>query len=131
MRTHPELEVPEVVGRHVHTDPDRLAGLVPPDDDSGGKLSSPLPLPGPSLVPGVPTHPTPAAVLVLVSVVTSTVGLRRDKCNVKLSVTDVKVPPCHCSKSVWRSQTSKLTSWREARSVSRERLHNGPDVQIL
>ena len=76
VRTQPELEVSEVVGRDVHTDPDVLAGPVLPHDDSGAKPPPALSLPGTPLVPGVSTDSTPSTILVTMSVVTSAVGLR-------------------------------------------------------
>ena len=75
LRTQSELEVPHVVGRDVHTDLHRLARPVPPHDGPGGEPPTALPLPRPPLVPGVSTHSAPAAVLVLVPVVPSAVGL--------------------------------------------------------
>ena len=76
VRTQPELEVSEVVGSDVHTDPDGLAGPVLPHDDSGAKPPPALSLPGTPLVPGVSTDSTPSTILVTMSVVTSAVGLR-------------------------------------------------------
>ena len=76
VRTQPELEVSQVVGRDVHTDPDGLARPVLPHDDSGAELPSALSLPGAPLVPGVSTDSTPSTILVTMSVVTSAVGLR-------------------------------------------------------
>ena len=76
VRTHPELEVAQVVGSDVHTDLDSLARPVPSHDDSGGKPSSTLSLPGSPLIPGISTDSTLSTVLITVSIISATVGLR-------------------------------------------------------
>ena len=101
VRTQPELEVSEVVGRDVHTDPDGLARPVLPHDDSGAELPSALSLPGAPLVPGVSTDSTPSTILVTMSVVTSAVGLRV----VVVSWGGESKPPGWCSRG-WLYQSS-------------------------
>ena len=75
VRTHSELEVAQVVGRDVHADLDSLARPVLPHDDSGGKPSSTLSLPGPPLIPGISTDATLTTILITMPVISSTVGL--------------------------------------------------------
>ena len=76
VRTEAELEISQVVGRDVHTDLDSLARPVLSHDDSGGKPSSTLSLPGSPLIPGIPTDTALTAILITMSIISPTVGLR-------------------------------------------------------
>ena len=75
VRTQPELEISQVVGRDVHTDLDCLARPVLSHDDSGPKPSSTLSLPGSPLIPGISTDSTLTTILITMPVISSTVGL--------------------------------------------------------
>ena len=74
--THSELEISQVVGGDVHTDLDPLPRSVLSHDDSCAKLPSTLSLPGSSLIPGISTDSTLTTVLITMSVISTTVGLR-------------------------------------------------------
>ena len=71
-----ELEISQVVGRDVHTDLYPLPRSVLSHDDSCAKPPSTLSLPGYSLIPGISTDSTLTPVLITMSVISATVGLR-------------------------------------------------------